>query len=568
MGTHKVIIHTSHHPLKFLFSSAVNSSNISSPCLSCMLLSLQHRDLEVSSTLPSISLITQATLCSHSKPHICLLSLPSLPPLARSLPPLSLLPSGLHPTFLTFYIDGSCFHKEGTVYTVFAVYCLIDNSSEAYQCEIHSAQYAELAALIQALSDHQDQAVTIYSDSSWTVMSAASYLLQWHKNGFLSSDGKPLKHQHMLKMLFVLLKTRQDSQLDTIMVKIKAYTYGSAVATYNNTVDGLAKQAAVSGHCWVVPDIDLSTIQTTTPVAAVAVTLPDDLKALQDMDPTIHNMVTMDPHVVCIEGIFYRTDPTTGCPVYIPPVELRSLLITNIHARGHLAAESTYRTLAQSFWWPRMWKDVEKYCSYCIPCAMLSPPARKIQGPLPIRTSDGPWSSIFIDYIDGMPRSPGGHTHILVVVRAFTKWVEAFPITKTSAKATAKVLLDLFCRWGIPASVDSDRGPHFANEVMKQALQALGVKHHLHIPYRPQASGQVERVNRTLKASIKRICLEQRATWVESLPWLLMALRSRVDKRTGYSPFQVMMGRVMWLPENLLYAPQTVAEANLVSTEA
>uniref|UniRef100_H3AT24 Gypsy retrotransposon integrase-like protein 1 n=1 Tax=Latimeria chalumnae TaxID=7897 RepID=H3AT24_LATCH len=410
----------------------------------------------------------------------------------------------------------------------------------------------ELAALIQALSDHQDQAVTIYSDSSWTVMSAASYLLQWHKNGFLSSDGKPLKHQHMLKMLFVLLKTRQDSQLDTIMVKIKAYTYGSAVATYNNTVDGLAKQAAVSGHCWVVPDIDLSTIQTTTPVAAVAVTLPDDLKALQDMDPTIHNMVTMDPHVVCIEGIFYRTDPTTGCPVYIPPVELRSLLITNIHARGHLAAESTYRTLAQSFWWPRMWKDVEKYCSYCIPCAMLSPPARKIQGPLPIRTSDGPWSSIFIDYIDGMPRSPGGHTHILVVVRAFTKWVEAFPITKTSAKATAKVLLDLFCRWGIPASVDSDRGPHFANEVMKQALQALGVKHHLHIPYRPQASGQVERVNRTLKASIKRICLEQRATWVESLPWLLMALRSRVDKRTGYSPFQVMMGRVMWLPENLL----------------
>uniref|UniRef100_H2ZT72 Integrase catalytic domain-containing protein n=1 Tax=Latimeria chalumnae TaxID=7897 RepID=H2ZT72_LATCH len=141
-----------------------------------------------------------------------------------------------------------------------------------------------------------------------------------------------------------------------------------------------------------------------------------------------------------------------------------------------------------------------------------------------------------------------GHTHILVVV--CTKWVETFPMTKTTAKATAKVLLDLFCRWGVPASVEL----HFANEVMKQALQALGVKDHLHIPYRPQASGQVGR------ASISRICLEQRANWVESLPWLLMALRSKVDSRTGYSPFQ--------LPENLLCTPQTMAETNLVHTEA
>uniref|UniRef100_H2ZZI7 Gypsy retrotransposon integrase-like protein 1 n=1 Tax=Latimeria chalumnae TaxID=7897 RepID=H2ZZI7_LATCH len=346
-------------------------------------------------------------------------------------------------------------------------------------------------------------AVLAQSDSAWHPLAFASRLTTPVEQKYTPCELTLLTSHWALQHFLYLtgtnkLKTRQDCQLDTIMVKVRAHTYGSTVATYNNTVDGLAKQAAVSGHCWAVTDIDLSTIPTTTPVAAVAVTLPDGLKALQDMDPTIHNMVTMDLHVVCIEGVFYRMDPVTGCPVYIPPVELRSVLIANIHARGHLAAESTYRTLAQSFWWPRMRKDVKKFCSYCIPCAMLNPPAKKVQGPLPIRTSDGPWSSIFIDYIDGIPRSPGGHTHILVIVCAFTKWVEAFPMTKTSAKATAKVLLDLFCRWGVPTSVDSDRGPHFANDVMK----ALGVKHYLHILYRPQASGQVERVNRTLKASI------------------------------------------------------------------
>uniref|UniRef100_H2ZRL4 ribonuclease H n=1 Tax=Latimeria chalumnae TaxID=7897 RepID=H2ZRL4_LATCH len=139
-GIHKVIIHTSHHPLKYLFSSLIKSSTISSPHLSAMLLSLQHRDLEVSSTLPSLSFLPHAILSSCSKedisPHICPL------PLAVSLPDHSLLPSGLHPSLLTLYIDSSCFHKEGTVYTGFAVYCPIDNSSQAYRCEIHSAQYA------------------------------------------------------------------------------------------------------------------------------------------------------------------------------------------------------------------------------------------------------------------------------------------------------------------------------------------------------------------------------------------------------------------------------------------
>uniref|UniRef100_H3APU4 Gypsy retrotransposon integrase-like protein 1 n=1 Tax=Latimeria chalumnae TaxID=7897 RepID=H3APU4_LATCH len=241
--------------------------------------------------------------------------------------------------------------------------------------------------------------------------------------------------------------------------------------------------------------------------------------------------------------------------------------VANIHSRGHFAADATYRALKVSFWWPKMREQIEHYCAHCLECAMINPAPRQVVGPLPIRAVSGPWRSIFMDYIDGLPRAPGGHTHLLVVVCAFTKWVEAFPMTTTTAKATAKILLWLFSTWGIPDTVDSDRGPQFANEVMEQTLAALGVKHHLHIPYRPQASEQMERVNCTLKAGLKKVCLEQGAHWADALPWLLMALRSRVDKRTGYSPFQIMMGRVMRLPENLLYTPASAEEAALVTTE-
>uniref|UniRef100_H3A008 ribonuclease H n=1 Tax=Latimeria chalumnae TaxID=7897 RepID=H3A008_LATCH len=500
-GTHEVIIHTTH---------STSPSTISSPRLSCMLLSLQHRCIQVSPLLPLLSFLPAALLAFPFPPHTCPLPPPVPPPLALpfpSPPP----PSGLHPSFCTLYIDGSCFHKEGTVYTGFAIYDPVSNHSELFKCEMHSAQYAELAALIQALHSFSSESLLICSDSLWTVLSATR-----HKNGFLSTDGKPLKHQYLLKVLFVVVYIRRGKSLSTLMLKVKAHDRSN---TYNCTVDGLAKQAAVSGLLWKPPQMDLSIIDTpAVPVATVQ--LPDDLNTLQDMDTTIPNLVTMDPHVIVEHRLFLRKDPETGINAFIPPSDMRGLLIAN----------------------PKMREQIEQYCANCLECAMINPAPRRVVGPLPIGAIKGPWHSIFMDYIDGLPRAPGGHTHLLVVVCAFTKWVEAFPMTTTTAKATAKVLLRLFSTWGIPDTVDSDRGPHFANEVMEQTLAALGVKHHLHIPYRPQASRQVERVNRTLKAGLKKMCLEQGAHWADALPWLLMALRSRVDKRTGYSPFQIMMG--------------------------
>uniref|UniRef100_H2ZTL0 Integrase catalytic domain-containing protein n=1 Tax=Latimeria chalumnae TaxID=7897 RepID=H2ZTL0_LATCH len=203
-------------------------------------------------------------------------------------------------------------------------------------------------------------------------------------------------------------------------------------------------------------------------------------------------------------------------------------------------------------------------CKHCIPCAQINAPHKSIKGLLPLRTMPGPWQRIFIDYIEGLPRTPGGATYALVIVDAFSKWVEVFPVTNANAVTTAKKLLTVCASHGIPEAIESDRGSHFDNQVMRVFLQALGIHHHLHIPYRPQASGQVEHMNRTLKSALKKMCVDNGRNWAENLPAVLMAVRSRPLPGIGYSPFEIMTGRSMNLPENLLLAPPLAWEHSLI----
>ncbi len=57
---------------------------------------------------------------------------------------------------------------------------------------------------------------------------------------------------------------------------------------------------------------------------------------------------------------------------------------------------------------------------------------------------------------------------------------------------------------GIPDCIDSDQGTHFTGQVVKEVSRMLKIKWNLHCPYRPQASGQVERSNRTIQNQAKQ----------------------------------------------------------------
>jgi len=87
---------------------------------------------------------------------------------------------------------------------------------------------------------------------------------------------------------------------------------------------------------------------------------------------------------------------------------------------------------------------------------------------------------------------------------------------------------------------------------VKSVFQLMGIKQKFHIPYHPQSSGMVERMNRTLKNALAKAMHESGKRWTEVLPIILMKLRATTNRTTGLTPYELMTGRAMQLPENII----------------
>ncbi|CAM5174710.1 unnamed protein product [Eretmochelys imbricata] len=138
---------------------------------------------------------------------------------------------------------------------------------------------------------------------------------------------------------------------------------------------------------------------------------------------------------------------------------------------------------------------------------------------------------------------------MLVVVDAFSRWVEAFPTKYQTARVTAAILVnEVFTLWGVPKVIDSDQGAAFRSDLLGELSDLTGI----HIAYHPQAAGQVERMNRTIKSELRKGVEVGGKNWSQLLPFVLMRIRARESKGTGFSPYEALMGRPMERWENIL----------------
>lgn len=112
--------------------------------------------------------------------------------------------------------------------------------------------------------------------------------------------------------------------------------------------------------------------------------------------------------------------------------------------------------------------------------------------------------------VDFTEIKPGkyGQKYLLVLIDTFSGWMEAFPAKHETAQVVANMLLEnIWPRYGFPTVTGPDNGPAFVSQVSQNLATALGSDWKLHCAYRPQSSGQVERMNRTLKETLNKLAL-------------------------------------------------------------
>ncbi|KAL5506599.1 hypothetical protein EMCRGX_G008281 [Ephydatia muelleri] len=225
-------------------------------------------------------------------------------------------------------------------------------------------------------------------------------------------------------------------------------------------------------------------------------------------------------YLVLQNGVLYRRWEDVPCKglhrrlqLVLPPT-LVPVLLEALHSSirgGHFGTSKTLAKVRERFYWVGQRKDVAAWCSGCLSCASRKPPPAKLRAPLQLDPAVRPLQRVAMDIMGPLPETSRGNKYILVIADYFTKWSEAYPIPNMEAITVAKCLVNEFiCRFGVPEQLHSDQGRNFE-------------------------------------------IVDAERDWDVQLPLLMFAYRTSMHETNGVTPFEMMFGREVVLPEHLMF---------------
>ena len=260
------------------------------------------------------------------------------------------------------------------------------------------------------------------------------------------------------------------------------------------------------------------------------------------------------------DGLLYRRwSPHWGngqvLEQLILPTMCRQAVMTLAHdmpMAGHLGIKKTADRILQRFYWPSLYRDVAKHCRSCEQCQKSSPRQTPKAPLIPLPIMETPFQRIAMDIVGPLPRSSSGKRFILVICDYATLYPEAIALRNTDANTVAEELVKFFARVGVPNEILTDQGTNFTSQLLTKVYRLLYVKPIRTTPYHPQTDGLVERFNHTLKAMLRKTANKEGKDWDRLIPYLLFAYREVPQASTGFSPFELLYGRQVRGPLDII----------------
>ena len=152
-----------------------------------------------------------------------------------------------------------------------------------------------------------------------------------------------------------------------------------------------------------------------------------------------------------------------------------------------------------------------------------------------------------------------GFTLLFTIIDRTTRWPEAVPISNISSSDCAQALFFHWTsRFGIPATIISDRGPQIISSLWNSLCSLLGIKRAQTTAYHPQANGLVERFHCQLKNSLRSRLADP--DWFLHLPWVLLGIRIAPKEATDVSSAELVYGSTLTVPGDFIGAPECPPE--------
>ncbi|XP_010484774.1 PREDICTED: uncharacterized protein LOC104763056 [Camelina sativa] len=195
--------------------------------------------------------------------------------------------------------------------------------------------------------------------------------------------------------------------------------------------------------------------------------------------------------------------------------------------------------------WPAMHRVVKQYVAECETCQRAKTTSLAPAGLLqPLHVPDQVWEDVSMDFIDGLPRSDG-YTTIMVVIDRLTKSAHLVPLSYpyTAKTVAAKFVEDVVKLHGMPRSIVSDCDPMFVSLFWREFWKLAGTKLRMSSDYHPQFNGQTEVVNRCIEQFLCFFVQDRPSQWSSLLPWTKFWYNTSYHSSIGTTPFQALYGR-------------------------
>ena len=291
----------------------------------------------------------------------------------------------------------------------------------------------------------------------------------------------------------------------------------------------------------------------------------ETLIILQEQDTSIQNQLKnkndTNKNIIKENDLIYRivkddNDNIKVKQLMVPKI-LRNRVLKTAHDNkmsGHLGIKKTQDRVTSHFFWPGLYGDVKRYCKSCDSCQRTIHKGRVPLAPLgKMPIIEEPFKRVGVDIIGPIkPSSTENYRYILTVMDYATRYPEAVPMKTCTAEEVADSLISVFSRIGFPQEILTDQGRQFTASYMKEVLQLLEIKHLFTTPYHPMCNGMIESFNGVLKQMLKKLCIEKPKEWHTFIDPLLFAYREVPNESTGFAPFELLYGRSVRGPIQIL----------------
>ena len=142
------------------------------------------------------------------------------------------------------------------------------------------------------------------------------------------------------------------------------------------------------------------------------------------------------------------------------------------------------------------------------------------------------WDRVGIDFKGPLQ---GRNKYILFATDEYSRFPFAFPCRDMTTSTVIKCLSNLFCLFGLPSYVHSDRGSAFLSSKLKKYLTERGIATSKSTPYHPSGNTLYE-----------RICWSRQHHQVCHFSFLLLLSDSRFFLATLSSPPSLLLPETLW----------------------